>query len=85
MPREVKDYGFNDLAGCVVQKKCRRTRTLIGIYHAEQAGIDCDEANPWATVCEAHNQFVTHPTLKLAMDHSAVPDEWCSDCKPKES
>jgi hypothetical protein len=84
MTREVKEYGFNGLAGCVTQKKNRRTGSTIGVYHADQAGIDGDEASPWATVCETHNQFVTHPSLKLAIDHSAVPDEWCSECKAKQ-
>lgn len=56
MPRQ---YDFNGLAGCVEQRKSRETGLLVGLYHAEQAGMD-PAAGAWATVCEAHGHLVSH-------------------------
>lgn len=79
--RNVKQYGFNGLAGCVQQRRARQTGTLVGVYHAIQAGIDSDPAVPWFTVCEIHNNCVGHPSLRLAKDHAADPEGWCEDCR----
>lgn len=76
----MKEYAFNGLAGCVAQTKARQTGTLVGVYHGEQSGLEADLENPWVTVCEAHHNLVSHPTLKLAKSHAADPKGWCSDC-----
>lgn len=52
-----RQYSFNDLAGCVVQRRSRITGTIVGLYQAEQAGMD-PEAGRWITVCEAHSTCV---------------------------
>lgn len=82
MPRQTrKEYGFNGLVGCVSQAKSRVTGTLVGVYHAGQAGMEDDPETPWATVCEEHNTLVCHPTLALAKVHAPDPTVWCDGCR----
>lgn len=81
MPR--KEYEFNGLAGCVVQRKSQRTGHLVGLYNAEQAGMDPD-SGPWATVCEKHSIICNHSTLKLARDHLGDPTMWCEECQDED-
>jgi hypothetical protein len=82
MPKPVtKEYGFNDLAGCVSQSRSRITGTLVGIYHGEQSGMEDDPEIPWQTVCEDHGSIVGHPSLKLAKEHAPDPSQWCEDCR----
>lgn len=77
----IRAYSFRGLAGCVVQRVSRETGALVGLYHADQAGLDSDPANPWATVCEAHSNMVTHASLRLARLSLAAPSEWCEACR----
>jgi hypothetical protein len=79
--RTAKGYGFNGLAGCVTQRKNRKTGNLIGVYHGEQSGIESDPESPWVTLCEEHGNLVCHRSLRLAMDHAAAPEMWCEDCQ----
>ena len=76
----VKEYHHNGLAGCVQQRKARATGTLVGVYHGEQSGMECDPDYPWITVCEEHSTICTHSTLALAKYHAADPSEWCRAC-----
>jgi hypothetical protein len=78
------EYAFNGLAGCVEQRKSRQTGLMVGLYHADQAGMDPD-AGKWVTVCEAHSQLVNHPTLALARFHLADPVGWCEVCNGTEA
>ena len=57
----------------------RSTGATIAVYDGIAAGMDTD-AGRWQTVCETHGAIVSHQTLSLADDHSAVPDEWCESC-----
>jgi len=86
MPRRTtKEYGFNDLAGCVVQKKSRKTGTLVGVYNSGQAGMEDDPSCAWMTVCEVHSTLVGHSSLKLALGHSGDPEIWCEFCRAREN
>lgn len=76
----MKIYGYNDLAGCVQQRRARSTGTMVGVYHGDQSGIESDPTDPWVTVCEAHHNLMCHPTLALAKLHAAEPRAWCEDC-----
>jgi len=78
----IKHYHSEGCKGLVERRKNRLTGTVMGLYHAEQGGLDTDPENPWATVCEEHGSVVTHSSLKLARGHLAVPD-WCEDCQEK--
>ena len=80
----MKQYTFKGLAGCVVQRVSRKTKTLVGLYHSEQAGMESDPDLPWTTTCEKHSTLVCHETLALA--RSSVPDPtlWCDDCRQDE-
>ena len=82
--RGPKFYAFNGLAGCVVQRKSRKTGTTVGIYQANQAGMESDPESPWATVCEVHHTLVCHTSLKLAFHHAPDPTGWCEDCRTEE-
>jgi hypothetical protein len=84
MAHQVKEYSFNGLAGCVTQRRNQITRTLVGVYHASQAGLDNDPTTPWYTVCEVHNRLVGHRSLELALYHAADPRGWCGVCNGHE-
>lgn len=77
--RNVREYEAHGLAGCVEQRQSRRTGHKVGLYHAEQAGLDAS-GGPWATVCEEHSTVVNHSTRALARDHLGDPTGWCEDC-----
>lgn len=81
MSRQAKEYSFNGLAGCVIQRVSRETGTLVGLYQADQAGMESDPETPWATVCEEHHTLVCHTTLALAKDHLGYPTNWCEGCQ----
>lgn len=80
MTRAVKQYAFNGLAGCVTQFRSRATKTLVGIYHGEQSGMEGDPESPFVSVCEAHNTLVGHGSLRLARLFRD-PTNWCDDCR----
>jgi hypothetical protein len=79
-----KQYSHNGLAGCVAQRRNRKTRGLVGIYNCEQSGLDSDPSLPWATVCEDHGGIVCHTSLAAARSWAAVPGDWCEDCRKAE-
>lgn len=83
MSRPVRSYSAHGLAGCVTQRRARTTDRLVGVYHAEQAGL-CTEGGAWVTVCEEHGTTCSHRTLALACEHSAEPSGWCADCAEQE-
>jgi hypothetical protein len=68
-------------AGMRILRRARSTGTLVGLYHAAEAGIDNDPENPWVTVCEEHNTFVSHQTRKHAEGFLSHPYEWCELCR----
>jgi len=74
-------YATDGFVGLVESRRCRATGLEVGLYAAEQAGIESDPEVPWATVCEEHGSVVCHPTLALARSHMARP-EWCEECGP---
>lgn len=78
-----KTYSHNDLCGCVAQTRSRITGTLVGVYHGEQSGMECDPEYPWLTVCEDHGTLATHRTLKLAREHAPDPTMWCEECRDR--
>lgn len=77
-----RQYDFNGLAGCVVQRRSRITGTLAGLYRAQQAGMD-PEAGRWVTVCEDHSTCVNHDTLAAARAHLPDPSTWCEACRER--
>jgi len=54
---------------------------LVAVYQAEEAGIEDDPANPWASVCEMHATLMLHPTRRLAEWHAVEPEGWCDGCR----
>lgn len=80
----MKVYGFKGLAGCVKQSRSRKTGTLVGLYHAEQAGLDVGPDAPWATVCEAHGGIVGHSSAARAENSLPDPSGWCDACRAVE-
>lgn len=70
-------------AGCHRLVVAQTTRTLVGLYEAEPAGLD-PEGGRWATVCEAHGIIVNHETKATARSWLSHPEEWCSGCQGHE-
>jgi hypothetical protein len=68
-------------AGIVAYRKVRSTGTRVGLYHAEEAGIDSDPETPWMTVCEDHGNMVGHGTRRLAEQALSHPEDWCDQCQ----
>lgn len=74
-----------DRAGCRQLCRSRKTGTMVGIYNADEAGLDSDEGRyPWVTVCEDHGTLVNHSTLRDARWHAPSVD-WCEDCGARDA
>lgn len=76
----IKQYDFNELAGCVTMVTCRATGYMVGLYNSEQAGLDSSDGGKWSTVCEEHGHVVTHNTLAQARSWLHHPTGWCETC-----
>lgn len=74
-------YDANGLAGCVQQRRARENGVLVGVYDADDAGMESDPSIPWATVCELHGSIVCHSTLAAAKYHASKPTSWCDCCR----
>lgn len=61
-------------------RRCRKTKTLVAVWHAEAAGMFPDDGR-WVTICIDHGGIVHHPTLKLAREWAADPAGWCPGCQ----
>ncbi len=77
-------YAFNCFRGCYEQKKCMATGGLVGIYDAEQAGMDAT-LGPWIVQCEAHQTTVNCGSLALAKSNATNPTLWCRHCAGKKA
>src|SRR5216110_927621 len=78
MSKITRQYAYNGLTGCVTQQKDEDTGITVGLYCAEQAGIDAD--GPWVTVCERHGTICSHTTQQKARETLALV-EWCEACQ----
>lgn len=78
MSKITRQYAYNGLAGCVTQQKDEDMGLSVGLYCAEQAGIDAD--GPWITVCERHGTICSHTTQQRAKEALALV-EWCEVCQ----
>lgn len=67
-------------AGLIDYRKSRQDGVHVGLYRAEEAGLDID-GGPYATICEEHSTLVNHDTLKLAKSHLPYPSGWCDSCR----
>lgn len=67
-------------AGLIDYRKSRQSGTHVGLYRAEEAGLDPD-GGQYVTVCEEHNTLVNHDTLSIARSHMPYPSGWCDDCR----
>lgn len=75
-----KIYNHNGFEGCVAQWTSRDTKTLVGLYHGEQSGMETDPEALWCVVCEKHHTLVGHPTLAEAR-RTRSPLDFCDDCR----
>jgi hypothetical protein len=72
-------------AGLVQMRRARETKTYVGIYRSDDAGLDDGGGTtPYTTVCEEHGLNVAHETLAMARHHASNPTGWCSDCQDRE-
>ncbi len=71
-----------DYAGLLQYRQARTTGNAVGVYDGAEAGMDTEGGTmPYTTVCEPHGGLATHPTLTLARQHAAHPEEWCPTCQ----
>ena len=75
----MKEYEYNGLKGCVFQRKCRKTRSIVGVYNAKQCGIEAEYE--WITVCEKHGVNVSSEKRADAISLMVDPMEWCTECR----
>ena len=80
----MKRYSHAGLAGCVQLRRARETKTLVGVYHGIQSGMEASPTEPWVAVCEEHGQILSCESLKLAKFQAADPKGWCSECRGDE-
>ncbi len=78
--RKPKAYNEHGLAGCVQKTRSRKTGTMVGVYNAEQAGLDT-EGGPWAVICEEHDSVVNFPSITTARSWAPTPHEFCDECQ----
>lgn len=82
--RRPKVYSFDGLAGCVVRFRSMATKSLVGIYHGAQSGLDADPETPYVSVCESHSALIGHRSLRVAK-RFRNPAEWCDDCRGRQA
>jgi hypothetical protein len=78
-----KFYNHNGLSGCVNQWTARDTKTLIGLYHGVQAGMEVVQDALWCVVCEVHHTLVGHASLVEAR-RTRSPRDFCDECRDNE-
>lgn len=75
-----KRYAHDGYAGLVRWSRSRVTGGKVGIYAAEQAGLD-PEGGQWAIVCEEHSLILNCPTFEVAQYYAPRTDHWCEECQ----
>jgi len=79
-------FFIEDWPGLAQMRKARETGTYVGVYQAQDAGLESDvEAGRWATVCEEHSSLVLHATKTAALSFASVPTQWCEDCREENA
>lgn len=79
--RVSRSYAYDGEAGCVAKRKLDMGVT-VGLYHAEQAGIDNADGE-WVLKCEEHESMLWCETLKDAREHMPLKEgwmDWCLSC-----
>lgn len=63
------------MSAAIKTARARSTGTTVEVWRAQDFGVS-DPGGDWVTVCE-HGSSIHHQTRKLALHHSAAPQEWC--------
>ena len=71
-------HRYAGVPGLVTRSKNRRTRTLVSLYHASQAGRDAT-GGEWLLVCEAH-QVERHYERRAEAEQHQRAGDWCAAC-----
>lgn len=75
-----RTYNEHGLAGCVQRNRSKRTGFMVGVYNAEQAGLD-QEGGAWVVMCEEHGSVINFPSITKARSWAPCSDEWCEECQ----
>lgn len=67
-------------AGQVARMLNRETGSLMGVYRAEEAGLDT-LGGPWVAVCEDHGSIVNVQTARRAHEAARDPRSFCEGCR----
>jgi hypothetical protein len=68
------------MSGLRIQRRCRETGHLVGLYDGITEGMDTD-AGRWQTVCEEHGWIISHEKYSTALSWLSHPLEWCDECQ----
>jgi hypothetical protein len=71
------------LDGLIERRRCRKTRTWVGIYRSAEAGIetDPDPELRYSLVCEDHGSVVCVGSVQRARQEASDSTGWCDDCR----
>lgn len=75
----VKVYCHAGRNGCVQLRKSQIFKVHVGVYRADQAGLDGD-GGPWVSICEDHGAVCNHATLKVVLEQAPWLN-WCEVCQ----
>jgi len=69
-----------EVAGLRFLAFSRSTGELVGTYDGTELddSFDLSEGS-WVTICEDHNMYATHESLKVARYMASCPDVWCDE------
>lgn len=69
----------------IAQHRSRVTGTVVSVIDNRNGSFDVSDDLGWFTLCEDHGGVCSHPTRKLAVFWSSVPDQWCPTCQDPAS
>jgi hypothetical protein len=74
-----------DRVGCLALRRNRESGTVVGLYLANEAGIESDPRLRYATVCETHDTVVCHERKTDAAYWLRHPKTWCEFCQDPDA
>lgn len=79
-PLSVAQAKESGIAGLIARTRARSTRTIVGLYDGEKAGLDTGGGR-WTLICETHGEAVAFGSRRIGSTFMSVPEEWCSICR----
>lgn len=86
--KRAKQYNYNGIKGCVIQRQNETKGILFSVYHCKQRKVFPNvmkEMVKWATACEHHGEKVFTDNLNDARDLMRTSEKWCFGCFQAEA